>query len=219
MATVLITGANRGIGLEMASQYEARGDEVIAVCRRSSAELQAMAVEVFDGIDVTSGESLAGLAGALQGRRIDWLVNNAGILERDSLDELDFDAIERQFRVNAIGPLRVTAALRPLLAEDARVFIITSRMGSIEDNTSGGYYGYRMSKAAVNVAGKSLSVDLKDAGIAVFLLHPGYVATDMTGGQGVPAEQAAAGLIERMDTLGLEQTGTFWHQEGYALPW
>jgi len=219
MATILITGANRGIGLEMAGQCEARGDEVIAVCRRSNAKLQAMGVEVFDGVDVTSGESLAGLAAALQGRRIDRLVNNAGILERDGLEKLDFDAIARQFRVNASGPLRVTAALRPLLAEGSKVFIVTSRMGSIEDNTSGGYYGYRMSKAAVNMAAKSLSIDLKDAGIGVFLLHPGYVATDMTGGQGIPVEQAAAGLIERMDTLGIEQTGTFWHQEGYALPW
>jgi NAD(P)-dependent dehydrogenase (short-subunit alcohol dehydrogenase family) len=219
MTTVLITGANRGIGLEMASQYEARGDEVIAVCRRSSAELEAMGVEVFDGVDVTSGESLAGLAAALRGRRIDRLVNNAGILERDGLDDLDFEGIERQFRVNALGPLRATAALRPLLAEGSKVFIVTSRMGSVEDNSSGGYYGYRMSKAAVNIAGRSLSVDLKDAGIAVFLLHPGYVATDMTGRQGIPVEQAAAGLLERMDTLQLEQTGTFWHQEGYALPW
>jgi NAD(P)-dependent dehydrogenase (short-subunit alcohol dehydrogenase family) len=219
MTTVLITGANRGIGLEMASQYEARGDEVIAVCRHSSPELQSMGVEVFDGVDVTSGESLGGLTDALRGRRIDRLVNNAGILERDALDDLDFEAMERQFRVNALGPLRVTAALRPLLGEGSSVFIITSRMGSVEDNTSGGYYGYRMSKAAVNIAGKSLSIDLKDAGIAVFLLHPGYVATDMTGRQGIPAEQAAAGLIERMDTLQLEQTGTFWHQEGYALPW
>jgi NAD(P)-dependent dehydrogenase (short-subunit alcohol dehydrogenase family) len=219
MTTVLITGANRGIGLEMASQYEARGDEVIAVCRHSSPELQSMGVEVFDGVDVTSGESLGGLTDALRGRRIDRLVNNAGILERDALDDLDFEAIERQFRVNALGPLRVTAALRPLLGEGSSVFIITSRMGSIEDNTSGGYYGYRMSKAAVNIVGKSLSIDLKDAGIAVFLLHPGYVATDMTGRQGIPAEQAAAGLIERMDALQLEQTGTFWHQEGYALPW
>ena len=219
MATVLITGANRGIGLELASQYEARGDEVIAACRHSSAGLEAMGVEVFDNVDVTASESLAGLAKALQGRRIDRLVNNAGILERDGFDDLDFEAIERQFRVNAIGPLRTTAALRPLLAEGSGVFIITSRMGSIEDNTSGGYYGYRMSKAAVNIVGKSLSVDLKDAGIGVFLLHPGFVATDMTGRQGVPVEQAAAGLIERMDTLRLEQTGTFWHQEGYALPW
>jgi len=219
MTTVLITGANRGIGLEMASQYEARGDEVIAVCRHSSPELQSMGVEVFDGVDVTSGESLGGLTDALRGRRIDRLVNNAGILERDALDDLNFEAMERQFRVNALGPLRVTAALRPLLGEGSSVFIITSRMGSVEDNTSGGYYGYRMSKAAVNIAGKSLSIDLKDSGIAVFLLHPGYVATDMTGRQGIPAEQAAAGLIERMDTLQLEQTGTFWHQEGYALPW
>jgi len=219
MATVLITGANRGIGLEMASQYEARGDEVIAVCRRSSPELDAMAVEVFDGVDVTSDESVSKLAASLHGRRIDRLVNNAGILARDGLDDLDFAVIERQFQVNSMGPLRVTAALRPMLAEGSKVFILTSRMGSIEDNTSGGYYGYRMSKAAVNIVGKSLSVDLKDAGIGVFLLHPGYVATDMTNRQGIPAEQAAAGLIERMDSLGLEQTGTFWHQEGYALPW
>lgn len=219
MATVLITGANRGIGLEMASQYEARGDEVIAVCRRSSPELETMGVEVIDGVDVTSSTSLAGLAAGLRGRRIDRLVNNAGILERDGLEDLDLEAIERQFRVNAIGPLQATAALRPLLVEGSKVFIITSRMGSIEDNTSGGYYGYRMSKAAVNIAGKSLSVDLKDAGIGVFLLHPGYVATDMTNRQGIPVEQAAAGLIERMDSLQLEQTGTFWHQEGYALPW
>ncbi|MCW8872392.1 SDR family oxidoreductase [Pseudomonadota bacterium] len=219
MATVLITGANRGIGLEIASQYEARGDEVVAVCRRSCEALDTMGVEVIDGVDVTSDESVADMASALSGRRIDRLVNNAGILERDGLDDLDFGVIERQFRVNALGPLRVTAALRPLLTDGAKVFIVTSRMGSIEDNSSGGYYGYRMSKAAVNIAAKSLSVDLKDAGVGVFLLHPGYVATDMTGGQGIPAEQAAAGLIERMDTLQLEQTGTFWHQEGYALPW
>lgn len=219
MATVVITGANRGIGLEMVTQYEARGDEVIAVCRHSCEQLESMAVEVIAGIDVTSEESLCEMAAALRGRRIDRLVNNAGILERDSLDDLDFEAIERQFRVNAMGPLRVTAALRHKLAGGASVFIITSRMGSIDDNTSGGYYGYRMSKAAVNMAGKSLSIDLREAGIGVFLLHPGYVATDMTGRQGVPVEQAAAGLIERMDTLQLEQTGTFWHQEGYVLPW
>jgi len=219
MATVLITGANRGIGLEMARRYEARGDQVIAVCRRSSPGLEAMDVQIFDGVDVTDSESLAGLAAALEGRRLDRLVNNAGVLERDGLDHLDYEAIERQFRVNAIGPLRTTAALRPLLAEGSNVFIITSRMGSVEDNTSGGYYGYRMSKAAVNMAGKSLSIDLKDAGIGVFLLHPGYVATEMTGGQGVPVEQAVTGLLERMDSLRLEQTGTFWHQEGYELPW
>jgi NAD(P)-dependent dehydrogenase (short-subunit alcohol dehydrogenase family) len=219
MATVLITGANRGIGLELAARHRARGDEVIAACRRSCEELATMGLEVVEDVDVTSSESVRNLAAGLRGRRIDRLINNAGILERDTLETLDFDAIERQFRVNATGPLRVTAALRDRLPRGAAVFIITSRMGSIGDNTSGGYYGYRMSKAAVNMAGKSLSIDLREAGIGVFLLHPGYVATGMTGGQGIPAGQAAAGLVERMDTLQLEQTGTFWHQEGYALPW
>jgi NAD(P)-dependent dehydrogenase (short-subunit alcohol dehydrogenase family) len=219
METILITGANRGIGLELARQYAARDEEVIAACRRSSPKLDALGVEVIDGVDVTSDDSVNDLASALRGRRLDRLVNNAGILDRDALDRLDFESIERQFRVNAIGPLRVTAALRHKLAENARVFIITSRMGSIDDNTSGGYYGYRMSKAAVNIAGKSLAVDLADAGVTVFLLHPGYVATDMTGGQGVAVRDAAAGLIERMDTLGIDQSGTFWHQEGYPLPW
>ena len=219
MAIVLITGANRGIGLEMCKQHAARGDEVLAVCRHSSAELEAAGVEVIEGVDVTAGDSISELVSAVRGRHIDRLVNNAGVLERDSLEELDFAAIERQFRVNALGPLRVTAGLRHNLAPGAKVFIVTSRMGSIEDNTSGGYYGYRMSKAAVNMAARSLSVDLQDADIGVFLLHPGMVATDMTSRQGIPVEESAAGLIERMDTLDLAQSGTFWHQEGYALPW
>lgn len=219
MAIVLITGANRGIGLEMCKQHAARGDEVLAVCRHSCAELDAVGVEVIKGVDVTSDDSVTEMASAVRGRHIDRLVNNAGVLERDSLEELDFAAIERQFRVNALGPLRVTAALRHKLAPGAKVFIVTSRMGSIEDNTSGGYYGYRLSKAAVNMAARSLSVDLRDAGIGVFLLHPGMVATGMTNRQGIPVAESAAGLIERMDSLDLGQSGTFWHQEGYALPW
>ncbi len=112
MATILITGANRGIGLEMAKQYVARGDEVIAVCRHTNAALDSLGIEVIDGVDVSSDDSVAGLVRALEGRRIDRLVNNAGILERTSLDHLDFASMERQFRVNSIGPLRVTAALR-----------------------------------------------------------------------------------------------------------
>lgn len=219
MATVVITGANRGIGLEMARQYASRGDTVIAACRRGSAELDALDVEVVDGVDVTSDESVDRLADALGDRKVDRLINNAGILERTALDHLDFESIERQFRVNAVGPLRVAARLRGHMAGGGKIFIITSRMGSVDDNSSGGSYGYRMSKAAVNMAGKSLAVDLADAGIAVFLLHPGFVATDMTGRQGIAAGKAAAGLIERMDSLGLDETGTFWHQEGYALPW
>ena len=219
MATILITGANRGIGLEMTRRYAGRGDEVIAICRSSSAELDGSGAEVLDGIDVTSDDSLAILVQSLNGRTIDRLVNNAGILERSDLDNLDVASMERQFRVNAIAPLRLTAALRGNLQNGSKVFIITSRMGSVEDNTSGGSYGYRMSKAAVNMAGKSLSVDLKDAGIGVFLLHPGWVSTGMTGHTGIAVAESAAGLIDRMDSLDISQTGTFWHQEGYALPW
>jgi NAD(P)-dependent dehydrogenase (short-subunit alcohol dehydrogenase family) len=219
MATVLITGANRGIGFEMARQLNARGDTVIAACRRSSVELDGLGIEVIDGFEVTGDPSMDMLTVALQGRRLDWLINNAGILERTSLDNLDFAAMERQFQVNSIGPLRVTAALRGNLEEGSKVFIVTSRMGSIDDNTSGGSYGYRMSKAAVNMAGKSLSVDLKEAGIGVFLMHPGWVSTDMTGGTGIAAEDSAAGLIRTMDGLDIGRTGTFWHQEGYELPW
>ena len=127
--------------------------------------------------------------------------------------------MERQFKVNSLGPLRVTAALLPSLGAGSKVGIITSRMGSVEDNTSGGYYGYRMSKAAVNMAGMSLARDLKDHNIAVALLHPGMVATDMTGGRGVTPEHSASGLIQRMDALDLEHSGIFWREEGEKLPW
>ena len=219
MTTILITGANRGIGLELTRQYAERGDEVIAVCRTSNAGLDRLGVQVIDDIDVTSDHSVARLADAVNGTSIDRLVNNAGILEPTSLDHPDYESMERQFRVNSIAPLRVTAALRTNLSKGSKVIIITSRMGSIDDNDSGGSYGYRMSKAAVNMAGKSLSVDLNDTGIAVFLLHPGWVSTDMTGGTGIPVEESAKGLIERMDTLDISQTGSFWHQEGYELPW
>lgn len=219
MNKVLITGANRGIGLELCRQLLARGDEVIAVCRTVSSELKSMNLRVIEGIDVGANESIRSLQ-SLEGLEgLDWLINNAGILSVESLDKLDFDAMEQQFRVNALGPLRVTTALLPKLGSGSKVGIITSRMGSVEDNTSGGYYGYRMSKAAVNMAGMSLARDLQQRGIAVALLHPGMVATDMTGGQGVTPEHSASGLIQRMDTLDMSHTGSFWHAEGEELPW
>jgi NAD(P)-dependent dehydrogenase (short-subunit alcohol dehydrogenase family) len=217
---VLVTGANRGIGLELCRQLAARGEEVIAVCRNSSADLDALGVRVITGVDVSSDESVARLAGRLAGDKLDWLVNNAGILSSQSLDNLDTEAMEQQYRVNALGPLRVTAALLANLAAGSKVGIITSRMGSIEDNTSGGSYGYRMSKAAVNMAGASLANDLRDRSIAVALLHPGYVMTDMTGGKGlISAAQSASGLIQRMDALDLTTSGGFWHAQGERLPW
>ncbi len=219
MSTVLVTGGNRGIGLELCRQLSARGDHVIAACRASSKALNDTGAEIHDHFEVTDDASVKRFAQALNGKTIDVLINCAGILTRETLDDLNLDRIRKQFEVNALGPLRVTAALLPNLRNGSKVAIITSRMGSIEDNTSGSRYGYRMSKAAVNMAGRSLAWDLKDKGIAVVLLHPGMVATEMTGRQGISPEEAASGLIERIDDLDLEKTGTFWHQNGEALPW
>jgi NAD(P)-dependent dehydrogenase (short-subunit alcohol dehydrogenase family) len=216
---VLITGANRGIGLELCRQLQARGDSVIAVCRNSSEALEQLDLQVIDGVDVNDLESINRLREKLGSMKIDWLMNNAGILSVESLHGPDYDAMARQFSINTLGPLKVTTAMLAHLAAGAKVGIVTSRMGSIEDNTSGGYYGYRASKAAVNMVGKSLAIDLAERGIAVALLHPGMVATDMTGHRGVAVEHAANGLIQRMDELGIQTTGRFWHAEGGQLPW
>ncbi len=219
MATVLVTGANRGIGLQLCRQFAARGDEVIAVCRESTDELAALGVRVIDGIDVSNGDAVDTLREELDGQPIDVLVNNAGILLRDTFGDIDYDAMAEQYRVNTLGPLRVTEALIENLHRGSRVAIVTSRVGSIEDNSSGGNYGYRASKAAVNMIGTNLKHELLPRGIAVALLHPGLVATDMTGGTGIPPADSARGLIERVDELTLENTGGFWHAEGYTLPW
>ena len=219
MRKILVTGANRGIGLELCKQLSDRGDEIIAVCRKSSADLQSLNVRVIADIDVSESGSVEQLRAQLGDEKLDWLLNNAGILSVETLDSLDFEAIEQQFRVNAMGPLRVTSALSGNLSDGSKVGIITSRMGSVEDNTSGSYYGYRMSMAAVNMAGVSLAHDLKKQGIAVALLHPGMVATEMTGRQGISPAESVSGLIQRMDELEISQSGGFWHANGERLPW
>jgi NAD(P)-dependent dehydrogenase (short-subunit alcohol dehydrogenase family) len=220
LARVVITGANRGIGFELTRQLAARGEDVVAACRSASPELKALKVEIHQGVDVTDGASVRGLARALAGKPVDILINNAGILSHETLDDLDFDRIRRQFDANALGPLRVTAALLASLKRGSKVAIVTSRMGSLADNASGGSYGYRASKAAVNAIGISLAHDLKPKGVAVVLLHPGFVMTEMTGRRGtVEPADAAAQLIARIDELTLERTGEFRHAEGYALPW
>jgi len=223
MPTTLITGANRGIGLALAAHHAARGEHVIGVCRQSSRELAALGVRVESGVDVTDLATLAALRERLADIAIDRLILNAGVLHKESLGALDaaaFEHMRRQFEINALGPLRVVEALHSNLRVGSKIGIITSRMGSIADNGSGGYYGYRMSKAAVNAAGKSLAEDLRSRGIAVFMLHPGYVSTAMTGHSGdITPEQAAANLTARLDELDLGQTGTFWHANGQPLPW
>ncbi len=220
MATALVTGANRGIGFSFAKLLKARGDTVIAACRRETPELTALGVEIADGVDVTSDKSLNLLAEKLKGRSVDVLINNAGVLASESFDHLDFASIQRQMEVNAYGPLRVTHKLSTLLKRGSKIALITSRMGSIADNGSGGMYGYRMSKAALNAAGKSLAIDLSRLGVAVAILHPGYVKTDMTDRHGnVEPDAAARDLLARIDDLTLENTGTFWHANGEILPW
>ena len=220
MGYALVTGANRGIGLELCRQLKARGAEIIAVCRKGSSELDALDVRIEPGIDVGDAGSIEPLARRLADGEIDLLVNNAGVLQAEDIDRMNFDGIAKQFEINALGPLRVTTALLPLLHDGSKVVIITSRMGSIGDNGSGGYYGYRMSKAAVNAAGVSLAHDLKGRGIAVGLFHPGMVATELTGKNGIPAQEAVRALVQRIDALTLASSGRFIHAgTGEELPW
>ncbi len=224
MTTFAITGSNRGIGLELCRQLRARGDEVIAICRSATEALSALGAEVITGVDVSDDGCEATLQAALGDRGIDVLINNAGIMRREALPELDWDSMRRQFEINSLGPLRVTTALLNNLHSGAKLVIVTSRMGSIADNTSGKGYGYRMSKAAVNIAGVSLARDLVDRGVAVLMVHPGSVRTDLTAnllppGQGVEVDEAARGIIARIDELTLETTGRFMHANGASLPW
>lgn len=217
---VVITGANRGIGLELARHYAREGCDVIGVCRQSSDDLAEVASEVIDGVDVATVDGIDKLKSALAGKKIGLLINNAGLLQDEQLGSIDFDSIRKQMEINAYAPLRVAEALVPQIEEGGKIANITSRMGSIADNDSGGRYGYRASKAALNAFGKSLAVDLKPKGIAVAQLHPGYVKTRMVnfGGMITP-EESARGLAERIANLNLENTGSFWHSNGDELPW
>jgi len=221
MTFSVVTGANRGIGLALAAELKKRKHHVLATCRTTTPELAKLGVEVVEGVDVSTDRGIAALVSAVGTRSIDLLVNNAGILVwGDRLGELDVEGIRRQFEVNALAPLRVTDALRERLAQGAKIALITSRMGSIDDNSSGGAYGYRMSKAALNMAGKSLAVDLRSRGVAVTILHPGMVKTEMTGDHGqVEPTDAARDLLARIDELTLESSGGFWHAKGQRLPW
>lgn len=217
----LVTGTNRGIGLEYCRQLQEQGHEVIAVCRSPSQELESLGVRIEKDVELTSQKAIANLVTKLDGIEIDVLINNAAIVERISLDNLDIDSIRRQFEVNAIAPLQFTKALLPNLTSGSKVILMTSRMGSIEDNTSGGSYGYRMSKVALSMAGKSLAHDLKQKGIAVAILHPGLVKTRMTNftDAGITAQTSVKGLLARIEALNLHNTGTFWHSNGEILPW
>ena len=219
-ATVVVVGASRGIGLALARLLAGRGDRVIATCRSAPDELRALPVEFVEGVDVRSAASLGAVARHLGERAVDVLLVVAAVSERVDLSNLDVEIIQRLFDVNALGPVRVVAALVDHLRPGSKLVFVTSRMGSIGDNTSGGHYAYRMSKAALNMAARSFAIDLRARGVAVGLVHPGFVQTDMTGGRGeVTPEEAAAKIVERIDALTLETSGEFLHAKGYPLPW
>ncbi|MCO4792799.1 MAG: SDR family oxidoreductase [Bacteriovoracaceae bacterium] len=221
--TIVITGANKGIGLALCQKYHERGDEVIGLCRNASNDLTNLGVEFIEGIDVSDLNSLDVLRERLKNKKIDILINNAGVMDSETIDDLSesaFEKMRRQFEVNSLGPLRVTSVLLPNLKEGSKIVMITSRMGSITDNTSGKKYGYRMSKCALNVAAVSMAQDLKPKGILVGIYHPGWVQTNMTGlsGQLKPTE-CASQLIVRISELEPDNSGEFFHSNGEKLPW
>jgi len=223
-STVLITGANRGLGLEFARQYSAAGWKVIGTARRpdSASDLKALDVRVMQ-LDVTDQESVDRLASDLGNQSIDLLINNAGIFPMAAtLPEIDFDNITRTLAVNTIGPMRVTRALLPNLRRgDAKKIVnITSNLGSIADNTDGKFYGYRESKAALNMFTRSLAAELRDDGFICIVMNPGWVQTDM-GGANAPlqAPESITGMRAVIDRLTPADSGTFWTHEGEQMPW
>ena len=223
-ATVVITGANRGIGLEYARQFKAKGYTVIGTARKpaEAGDLKAVADRV-EALDVADPASIAAFAERLEGTPVDILVNNAGIFPREdvTLDKVDFDAFERTLAVNTFGPLRVTRALMPNLQAGDRKTVIgmSSGLGSIE-RSNGRWYAYRTSKTALNQVNKILSEEFKDQGFVFTVLHPGWVRTDMGGENATYSVQdSVAGLVAVIEGLGPEDNGRFYDLKGEAIPW
>jgi NAD(P)-dependent dehydrogenase (short-subunit alcohol dehydrogenase family) len=222
--TVLVTGANRGLGLEFVKQLKADGYSVIGTARQpaKAVELKATGVRI-EALDVASQDSIDALATALKGVPIDILINNAGMASRadSSLDTLDFDLMERTFQVNSLGPLRVIQALLPNLeaGKGKTIVNITSRLGSIELST-GGLYSYRTSKTALNQINKIISVELQPRGFTSIVMHPGWVQTDMGGTEApLTVSESIAGMVAVINGLKPESTGKFYSYDGQELPW
>jgi len=226
----IVTGASRGIGLELTRQLLARGDTALAACRspESATALAALAPAHPDRLhvhacDIGDGKSVAAFAAELGDAAIDLLVNNAGVWggEHQSLGDLDVDEALRTYEVNALGALRVTLAVLPHLrrGQGKKIVHVTSGLGSILDNTSGGYYGYRMAKAALNMASRSLAVDLRAERITSVVIDPGWVRTDMGGpGASLTAEASVQGMLREIDAVTLERSGAFLRWRGGDFP-
>jgi NAD(P)-dependent dehydrogenase (short-subunit alcohol dehydrogenase family) len=232
MPSILITGANRGLGLEFAEQYLTCGWHVFATCRdpASASQLNCLAdaskgaVDII-ALDMTDASSVKAAAKRLSGAAIDVLLNGAGVMgarERQRFGNIDYSAWAEVLDINALGPTRVSEAFVDHVAASDRKLIvtITSGMGSLADNTSGGWIAYRTSKAAVNMVMKTLSIDLAPRGISSVVVNPGWVRTDMGGPNATlsPAESVTA-LKRLIETLGPDQTGKFFNYDGKEYPW
>jgi NAD(P)-dependent dehydrogenase (short-subunit alcohol dehydrogenase family) len=219
MKNIVVVGASRGIGLEFARQLSGQGDRVFALCRRATPELKELPVTIIENCDVNNFGSLREAASQIP-TPVNWFIHVAGVLHKDSLDSVQLEIVEEQLKTNALAPLKSVLAFKDKLQKGSKVALLTSRMGSLADNTSGGYYGYRMSKAALNAMGVSLAIDLKPKDITVLLLHPGFVRTDMTSHQGhIDPDESVRGLVKIINEKGIQDTGTFWHTDGTSLPW
>ncbi len=227
MPTCLITGANRGIGLEFAKQYAAEGWQVIATCRKPD---EAKALAHLEGdvqihaLDVSDFARIEALSRKLAGVAIDLLINNAGIYGPRVVPygSVDYSAWSEVMRVNVMAPLKMSAVFADAVARSQMRLIVavTSKMGSIADNTSGGSYIYRSSKAALNAVMKSLAIDLRSKGIVVAVLHPGWVRTDMGGSAAqIDAFESVAGMREVIAGLRDRDSGCFFNYDGAELPW
>lgn len=227
MPTCLVTGASRGLGLEFVKQYAADGWRVIATCRRpdQAPELAALQGDVhIEPLDVSDFARIEALGRRLGGLPIDLVINNAGIYgpRVTRYDSIDYAAWPEVVRVNVMAPLKMTAVLTPnLAASSLRIAVgISSLMGSIEDNTSGGSYIYRSSKAALHAVARSLAIDLRSRKIIVCVLNPGWVRTDMGGSAAMldPFE-SVAGMRDVISRLTLRESGYFFNYDGAELPW
>ncbi len=221
MAVVVITGANRGVGLGLTKTYSARGDHVIACVRQTSKELEATGAEVHTGVDLRDRAAIIDFSSSIPADTIDLIVNNAAIfVDRGPVEDTDIEVIEEELRVNVLGPLLLTRDLLNALRDGGKIAFVSSAIGSIEENELGLYYGYRMSKASINMIVKNLSNDLWSRKISTIAIHPGFVRTRLTDFAGEwSIEEAAEGMVKQIDRLTLDTSGTFWHQNGRQIAW
>jgi NAD(P)-dependent dehydrogenase (short-subunit alcohol dehydrogenase family) len=227
-STVLITGTNRGIGLKFAEEYSKLGWHVIATCRNPSHanKLNQLAkdsgsIEIYP-LEVSNSDQIHELADALKNKPIDVLINNAGIHRSCTLGSIDKQAWLESFTINSIAPYEVTIHLLDNILQGSlkKVISITSKMGSIDDNTSGGSYIYRSSKTALNSIMRSLEHDLGHHGIATLTLHPGWVKTDMGGmGAWINVDESVAGMIKQIEKLNLSNAGRYVDYAGKKINW